>query len=131
MAPPRFGPDGKPEPGPLTKEHWSREVHRLTTDYFPKRTEVVLKQLWNVGLWPDTEPPVFQKDGSRVEVKAPRGKIFYTLDGSDPRGIGGTLSPQAKPNEGALSLPINAVAKARVLLDGDWSPLTEEGLSSP
>jgi hypothetical protein len=131
MAPPRVGPDGKPETGPLTKEHWSREVHRLTTDYFPKRTEVVLKQLWNVGLWPDTEAPVFQKDGSRVEVKAPRGKIFYTLDGSDPRGIGGTLSPRAKPNDGPLSLPMNGVAKARVLVDEDWSPLTEEGLSSP
>ncbi|MCI0533588.1 MAG: hypothetical protein L0Z50_00020, partial [Verrucomicrobiales bacterium] len=129
MAPPRFGPDGKPETGPLTKEHWLREIQRLTNDYFPKRTAVVLGQLWDLGLWPDTEAPAFSQDGSRLEMKAPRGQILYTLDGSDPRLIGGKISPQAITYRGPLPLSKRVVAKARVLLDQDWSPLNEAELS--
>jgi hypothetical protein len=125
MAPPRFGPDGKPETGPLTKAHWSREVERLLNRYFPKRTESVLKQLWNIGLLPDTQSPVLAQSDSSVEMKAARGKIYYTLDGSDPRLIGGKISPMAKPYEQPVAISGKVVAKARLLLDDDWSALTE------
>ena len=125
MAPPRIGPDGKEETGPLTKEHWSREIQRLINDYFPKRTEIVLGQLWNIGLWPDTEAPALKQDGSTLEMKAARGKIYYTLDGSDPRLIGGRISPQAKAYDGPVALAGKVMAKARVLLNADWSAVTE------
>ena len=129
MAPPRFGPDGKEETGPLTKEHWAREIQRLINDYFPKRTEVVLRQLWDIGLWPDTEPPAFKQDASSIEMNAPRGKIYYTLDGSDPRLIGGKLSPTAKAYDGPVVVSGKVAAKARVRLNEDWSPMTEAEFS--
>jgi hypothetical protein len=46
MAPPRIGPDGKEERGPLTKEHWSKEIERLTNDHFPKRTGRCARSAW-------------------------------------------------------------------------------------
>ena len=132
MAPPRFGPDGKEEAGPLTKEHWSREMQRLLTNYFPNRTRIVLGQLWDIGLWPDTPGPSFNQQGGpvadsfKLEMKATRGKVYYTLDGSDPRLIGGKISTAAQPYQSAISLSQKiVVAKARVLLESDWSPLTE------
>jgi hypothetical protein len=32
-------------------EHWRPEIHRLLNDYFPKRTEVVIKQFSDAGLY--------------------------------------------------------------------------------
>jgi hypothetical protein len=131
MAPPRVTADGKEETGPLTKEDWSRETQRLLDHYFPKRTSAVLGQLWNIGLWPDTEPVTFSQhgglvlQGSKVQMNAQRGKIYYTLDSSDPRLAGGKLSPKAKAYDSPVAVDGNVVAKARVLLENDWSPLTE------
>jgi CotH protein/chitobiase/beta-hexosaminidase-like protein len=125
MAPPRIGPDGKEERGSLTKEHWAKEIERLTNDYFPKRTAVMLNQLGKMGLLPDTEPPALQKNRETVEMKAPRGKIFYTLDRSDPRLIGGQVSPKAKAYEGPIPVQPRMTVNGRTLIDGDWSPLRE------
>jgi hypothetical protein len=131
MAPPRVAPDGKEETGPLRKEDWSREIQRLLNQYFPKRTSVVLGQLWKIGLWPDTEVVTFNqhggsvKQGFKIEMIAPRGKIYYTLDGSEPRLAGGKVSPKAKAYDSPVTVDGNVVAKARVLLESDWSPLTE------
>ena len=60
-----------------------------------------------------------------IEMTARQGKIYFTLDGSDPRLIGGKISPKAKEYDGPLSPSGTVVAKARVLLNTDWSPLTE------
>jgi hypothetical protein len=125
MAPPRIGPNGKEERGPLTKEHWSKEIDRLMNDYFPKRTAVVLSQLGKIGLLPDTEPPALQKSRETLEMKAPRGKIFYTLDRSDPRLVGGQVSPKAKAYEGPIEVQPRMTVSARSLIDGDWSSLRE------
>jgi len=33
-------------------DHWRPEIDRLLKDYFPKRTEIVLKQFREIGLYP-------------------------------------------------------------------------------
>jgi hypothetical protein len=60
-------------------------------------------------------------------MKAARGTIYFTLDGSDPRLVGGKVSPAARIYREPVSLASRALAKARVMLSNqDWSPLAEE-----
>jgi hypothetical protein len=128
MAPPRVGPDGKEEQGPLTKVHWSKEVERLTTHYFPRRTDILLNQLGTIGLLPDTQPPSLRKDANTLVMKAAQGKVFYTLDQSDPRLVGGKVSPAARAYEQPVEGQPKTIVKARALVDGDWSPVVEIAL---
>lgn len=129
MAPPRIGPDGRPESGPLTREHWRREVQRLVTEYFPRRTQAVLDQLWRAGLLPDTPAPSFNQrggsapEGFAVELKGLSGSLYYTLDGTDPRAIGGSLSPSASTYSAPITLTRDTTILCRARLDGDWGPL--------
>jgi hypothetical protein len=119
---------------PFTRnEHWLREQRRLLKDYFPKRTEVVLRQLRAAGLFPAVSAPAVQTPqagepaSGRIAFVAPeRGEIFFTTDGSDPRQAGaGTLSPKASRYAAAVTLSPSTTLKARVLHNQTWSPLTE------
>lgn len=125
MAPPRIGQDGKEETGPLTREHWSREIERLTNDYFPKRTGIVLSQLGKIGLLPDLAPPTMRKASETIALEGASGAVYYTLDRSDPRLIGGKVSPHAQRYTRPIPLQPRTTVKARTLIDGDWSALSE------
>jgi hypothetical protein len=82
---------------PYTRNvEWMAERNRLLTQYFPQRTGILLEQLKAAGLYPRTDAPVFYVNGSyrhgghvaasdQLSMQAPSGKIYYTLDGSDPR----------------------------------------------
>lgn len=77
---------------PYTRDvEWVAERDWLLGGYFPNRTDVVLNQLKNRGLYPNTAAPVFNQHGGYVPngfeltMSAPAGMIYYTLDGSDPR----------------------------------------------
>jgi hypothetical protein len=76
---------------PYTRdEHWARQRDSLLTNYFPRRSEIVLDQFRTAGLYPHIDAPVFNLPGGRVEpgteltMEAPSGTIYYTLDGTDP-----------------------------------------------
>ena len=58
---------------------------------------------------------------SKLELRAPAGKIYYTLDGSDPRVAGGAVSPAARVYSSALVLNEPAVVFCRVHEDRRWS----------
>ncbi|HSW01458.1 MAG TPA: lamin tail domain-containing protein [Sedimentisphaerales bacterium] len=86
---------------PYTKEDWSKEVHGyLIGTFFPARTEIVLNQFRNRGLYPRVDAPVFRVNGvyqhgghispSDALTLAGGGTLWYTLDGSDPRVPGST-----------------------------------------
>jgi hypothetical protein len=61
---------------------------------------------------------------TRAIVKGRGGKIFYTLDGSDPRQAGGEPSPSAKPYEAPIRLGSTAKLLVRVRTeDVMWGPL--------
>ena len=56
--------------------------------------------------------------------KNQKGTIYYTTDDSDPRQIGGSVSPNAKTYDQPFELKRDTVLSARVWLDGDWSALS-------
>ncbi|XOV73907.1 MAG: CotH kinase family protein [Verrucomicrobiota bacterium] len=77
---------------PFTRdEHWRREKDELLTNYFPRRSAIVIEQLRRAGLYPQINAPVFNLQEGRLDLgtsltmSADHGTIYYTLDGSDPR----------------------------------------------
>ncbi len=86
----------------------------------------LLQQAREAGYYPAVEPPVFSQHGGvfdqqlLLEIEADGGgDIWYTLDGSDPREAG------AHHYEGPITIDTAATLKARQLVDGVWSALTE------
>ncbi len=91
---------------PYTKTDWWAEVNGyLVESYFPSRTQIVIDQLKNRGLYPQVAAPTFQINGTyrqsgyvaanaRLSMTGTGGTIWYTLDGSDPR-LPGTVSEVA------------------------------------
>ncbi len=82
------------------------------------------------SLYPATEPPEFGQFGGNVpasyalEMSAPTGAIYYTLDGSDPR-TAYTGTPRGTPYTAPFTLPQTATVKARAKNGTEWSALTE------
>lgn len=92
------------------------------------------------GLWPVTEPPVFSQHGGTVAadhvvtISKPASipaasKIYYTLDGSDPRLFAGAISPSALVYSSAVSFTSSAQSKLKARIrnasTNEWSALTE------
>jgi len=76
---------------PFTRDrHWRPEIDRIG-NYLLSRTNVVLNQFKNVGWYPNIQPPTLSPPGGqinsslRLTMSTSTGKIYYTLDGSDPR----------------------------------------------
>jgi len=59
--------------------------------------------------------------GSKLELRAPTGKTYYTLDGSDPRGRGGVVSPAARLYSSAVVLNDAAAVFCRARQENRWS----------
>jgi hypothetical protein len=76
---------------PFTWDDWSRERDKLLTNYFPRRSAIVLEQLRRAGLYPRIVAPVFNHTGGNVDagfnlsMTAQDGTVFYTIDDTDPR----------------------------------------------
>jgi hypothetical protein len=134
-------------PEPATKnDDWVPEVNKIRYDFFPYRTDIVIGQLEEGGLWPALDAPVFSKDGSSlqetvVHVVGPSklvieninntGAIWYTLDGSDPRSVGGTASAGAIRSGNSkteIDFSGSAMVKARAEYAGEWSAIKEVSL---
>jgi hypothetical protein len=87
---------------PFTRDvEWVAERDRLLNEYFPARSEILLRQLRDGGLYPSIDAPQFSQPGGRfpvgyaVDIEAGEGTVFYTLDGTDPRLPHGQISPRA------------------------------------
>jgi hypothetical protein len=59
--------------------------------------------------------------GSSLVLRAPAGKIYYTIDGTDPRAPGGAVSSAAKIFDTGIKLETNAVVFCRAYQDNRWS----------
>jgi hypothetical protein len=114
---------------PFTRADWLNAVNNVRNNHLPQRSGVVLNQLRNAGLYPTVAAPAFNQHGGHVDpgfnlvISAPSGTIYYTLDGSDPRLLGGGVSPRALPYTSAISLGETAAISARVLNGSTWSAL--------
>ncbi len=116
------------------ESHWDPALEYLLEDYLPNRTEVLIGQLRDAGLYPSVDAPDFAQhgggfaSGGSLVIENPNGSgiVYFTTDGSDPRVFGtGEVSPSAESYSSALSLQGSMLVRARTL-DGDtWSALTE------
>ncbi len=127
---------------PYTRnEHWYAQLDQVRNDYFPVRTDIVIDQLKDLDLFPSVEAPLFKDAGENIDdplhyITSPlsitidnpssTGVIYYTLDGSDPREVGGGFSESALSisSGGSLGINASAVLKARVLKGDSWSAET-------
>ncbi len=123
---------------PYTWDNWDREIKDIYARFIPQRTQIVIDQMKAAKLMVDVKPPTYTKDnvllvdetysitGSyKVTVASATGQIFYTLDGSDPRKIGGLLNTVAKEIKSGSSLDLKgtAIINARVRIGSEWSAL--------
>jgi hypothetical protein len=103
----------------------------LLANYFPKRSDIVLGQLKKKNLYPTAAAPTFSQFGGVISknfaltISAPAGTIYYTLDGSDPRLLGGAVAPGATVYTGAIPISQTTNVKARVLSGVTWSAMTD------
>ncbi|MCA9263336.1 MAG: lamin tail domain-containing protein [Planctomycetales bacterium] len=125
---------------PYTRNaEWQSELDHLLNDFFPQRSQIVMGQLRANNLYPNTDAPEFLIDGTRqhggtvnagdvlsFENSNGAGTIWYTTDGSDPRLPGGAVNTASATSfGGGLTLNANQTLRARILLNGQWSALSE------
>jgi hypothetical protein len=114
---------------PFTRNDWLNAVNQVRNNHLPQRSGVVLGQLRTAGLYPSLSAPVFNRHGGHIDpgfnlvMSAPAGTVYYTLDGSDPRLLGGAVSPRAQVYNGAILLEESTTVKARALSGSTWSAL--------
>jgi hypothetical protein len=65
-------------------------------------------------------PAVSTPSGAKLSLSAPQGRIFYTVDGTDPRASGGAPSNGALTYESPMAVP-PAKLFARALHNNRWS----------
>jgi hypothetical protein len=127
---------------PFTKlETWMPVILRFTSNYFPKRTEVVINQFKNRGWFNAVQPPEFDtldflmnENGTQIikggtfKLINPNGSgdIYYTLNDTDPRAYGGSVSGNAILYGGEITALQSIFLKARIREGDEWSPLAEK-----
>ena len=124
---------------PYTKDNaWLPQLDMVRDDYFPVRPGIVMDQLKALDLFPSLAAPIIKADGQVIEDpvmqisssiiltlsrEGSSGEIYYSLDGSDPRDIGGNVSSSASKiaSGGALDLSSSSILRSRVLSNNNWS----------
>jgi hypothetical protein len=74
---------------------------------------------------PDFSPAECEFRADGWHLNAEQGQIYVTLDGTDPRAIGGQPSNHAKLFSMPISLKEGQKLRARVYFQGEWSVMTE------
>jgi hypothetical protein len=125
----RWG-DYRRRPAFTRNKEWMSEQKRLLESYFPRRTELFLGQLRATGLYPPIDAPELsehRENRREVTFKPPAaGKLYYTIDGSDPRVPGqGAVARSAIEYTNPIPLREPEVIKARIVQGNIWSALTE------
>ena len=111
-------------------DHYLPVLEWLLETYIPQRSDIVLEQLRDRGLYPKSGAPSFSIHGGTVArgteiLIDPGSGVQYTTDGSDPRFSGGQLNPDAiSGNSLVLNESVHIKARKRSIF-GDWSALTE------
>jgi uncharacterized repeat protein (TIGR01451 family) len=98
----RWGDAKRGADTPLTRLDWLNATSYVIDNYVPERGSRVLAQLRADGLYPSFDAPTLSQhggpisSGAEVVITGQGGTIYYTLDGSDPRQIGGSVNPAAQ-----------------------------------
>ena len=114
----RWG-DTKTNP-PRNRNHWLTDVGEVRS-WITGRTGTVIGQVRNVGWYPNVDGPDFNQPGGIVPpdfellMGAPSGRIWYTLDGTDPRADDGSISPTA------VEFISSTTTEELIAIDDRWS----------
>ncbi|MDA3822809.1 MAG: chitobiase/beta-hexosaminidase C-terminal domain-containing protein [Bacteroidales bacterium] len=125
-----------------TKADWLNELDVVRNKYFPYRTNIVIDQLEDLDLFPSImaaivedaedvilDSEVFISASKDITITNPQGagSLYYTIDGSDPRIVGGEVNENAIMISSGKTIRISSsmVLKTRVLINNEWSALRE------
>jgi len=142
----RWG-DSKSGGAPYTYQTWENNINTVLNGFFPQRTANLLAQFRNTAMgdtsvafriYPSTDAPEFKEQfggnfaaGFVLHLNnpnvSPSGTIYYTIDGSDPRLVGGAVSPSALVYDNSVGITLSATTRiqARILKNGVWSAITD------
>ncbi len=119
-------------------KYWVKTRDWLTKTYFPPRTSLVVNQLRMSGLYPWIDAPQFTEEGGAITneidlgMYSPSGTIYYTVNGIDPRAVGGEVATNGiYTYNSPVKINGNGTVKARVKDGTRWSALTEATFSFP
>lgn len=123
---------------PLGHSQWVSFRDWMLNTYLPQRSDIVLGQMRDRGLYPPINAPLFKINGSyqyggnvntgdRLTISNPSGDgtVYYTTDGSDPRLLGGSLNSTAVTALSAFPLNKSTRVKSRVRDGSKWSALAD------
>lgn len=121
---------------PLNATNWRTAVNNTIT-WFTNRNTTVLQQLVADGLYPSVAAPVMSQSGGPISPGAPLtmtsgvATIYYTVNGPDPRVVGGEMHPSAQTYTTGAQVPLPAsglaTVRARVRnAAGTWSAMNEQ-----
>ena len=120
----RWG-DAQSEP-PFGPAHWRVARDAIRNGFFTNRRDTVLTQLRADGLWPEIEAPAVTPLGGSVPLgtglrfSATAGRIYYTIDGPDPRKVGGFV------DRAAIPYPDGVLPEVRLVTTADtWTYLDD------
>lgn len=123
-------------------DNWLPTINQVRDEFFPFRTDIVINQLKQEDLLPDILSPLISSGGLSylngsydissslqltIENINSGGNIYYTINGKDPRAIGGNIASYAIAGGNSVIMNLNssAIIKARILRNGEWSPLRD------
>jgi hypothetical protein len=116
---------------------WVTEENRILSTYFPIRGSNVLNVFRNMTpspLYPNMDAPEFAQLGGNVNLgyslnvtSNSGGIVYYTLDGSDPRLVGGAVAPTAQTYSGSITINNSEEIQARAFnpQTSVWSALSD------
>jgi hypothetical protein len=116
-----------------TLAQWQARLNSIRTGFFPSRPTSLIGYLRTRGFYPSVNTPTFSQRGGLVangyqltlSAGAQTGTIFYTLDGSDPRAVGGAIAGTAYAAPG-ITIDGPATVRMRFRSSGGvWSALDE------
>ncbi|HYW80535.1 MAG TPA: lamin tail domain-containing protein, partial [Thermoguttaceae bacterium] len=124
---------------PKNYNDWKTDANAVRS-WISSRVSTVISQVKNLyyggethNWYPSFLPPELSQHGgevapgSTVTLTVPTGStVYYTLDGSDPRTIGGDLLSTALIYDGTpIALTESTLFRARALKNDEWSASTE------
>ncbi len=123
---------------PYGESDWTNAI-AFCLNWFVPRGGIVLAQLRADNLFPSVSAPNFSQLGGTVPDGYPltlehtntAGVIYFTIDGTDPRLLGGAVNPVALAYSTPIEVNGPTYIRARVLNGTNWSALAEGLLSPP
>jgi hypothetical protein len=116
---------------PITPDDWLRARDNVLAQ-MDGNADKLVELIREAGYYPSIDPPEFNQHGGLVEsgfelaMTAPKGRIYFTVDGSDPRvQRSGAVASNALVYDKLLVLTTTTPVKARVLDGETWSALHE------